>query len=162
MTVKYGVQVCGWKKTRNQKSESLISKFQPRPDDMFILESAKLRQIRDIIDKDGVHAAKEHVLESPSPKLWRILGEAALEIVELNLAEECFIHCRDYHTIKTIVKLKKITNRHVQRAHIAAHFGRHDEAEELFRAEDRTDLATEHKKVLGDEVKVRFLKIIKK
>ena len=65
--------------------------FQPRPDDIFILESAKLRQIRDIIDKEGVHSAKEHVLESPSPKLWRILGEAALEIVELGLAEECFI-----------------------------------------------------------------------
>ena len=63
-------------------------------------------------------------------------------------------HCRDYHTIKTISKIKKIQNSHVQRAHIAAHFGRHDEAEELFRAEDRTDLATEHKNILGDEVKV--------
>ena len=96
------------------------------------------------------------------------MGEAALEIVELGLAEECFIHCRDYHTIKIISKIKKIQNLQVQRAHIAAHFGRHDEAEELFRylpitsrslhvkfrAEDRTDLATEHKKILGDEVKV--------
>ena len=72
-------------------------------------------------------------MENPSPKLWRILGEAALEIVELGLAEECFIHCRDYHTIKIISKIKKIQNLQVQRAHIAAHFGRHDEAEELFR-----------------------------
>ena len=69
----------------------------------------------------------------------------------------CDRHCRDYHTIKTISKIKKIQNSHVQRAHIAAHFGRHDEAEELFRAEDRTDLATEHKNILGDEVKVKIV-----
>ena len=59
------------------------------------------------------------------------------------------IHIIDYYSIKTISKIKNINNDQIRRAHIAAYFGRQDEAEDLFRAEDRIDLATEHRKLLG-------------
>ena len=96
-------------------------------------------------------------LQLPSPKLWRILGEAALEVLNLELAEECFIHCKDYYSIRMINKIKNINNEQVRRANISAYFGRHDEAEDLFRSEDRIDLATEQRKTLGDEMKVLSL-----
>ena len=53
----------------------------------------------------GVEEAKEEIMKEPSPKLWRILGEAALETLNLDLAEEAFIHCKDYYSIKTITKV---------------------------------------------------------
>ena len=55
----------------------------------------------------------------------------------------------DYYSIKTINRIKNISSEQIQRAQIAAYFGRHDEAEDLLRSEDRIDLATEQRQVLG-------------
>ena len=61
-----------------------------------VQESAQLRSIRKIIDSMGIEEAKCEVLKQPSPKLWKILGEAALEVLNLDIAEECFIHCKGW------------------------------------------------------------------
>ena len=42
-----------------------------------------LRKVRDTIDKLGIEAAKDMILKAPSPKLWRILGEAAMAALKL-------------------------------------------------------------------------------
>ena len=70
--------------------------FFTKPEDIFIQESEMLRKVRDTIDKLGIEAAKDMILKAPSPKLWRILGEAAMAALKLDAAEEAFIHCM-YH-----------------------------------------------------------------
>ena len=54
-----------------------------KPEDIFIQESEMLRKVRDTIDKLGIEAAKDMILKAPSPKLWRILGEAAMAALKL-------------------------------------------------------------------------------
>ena len=109
----------------------------PQPGDIFIQESEMLRKVRTTIEKLGIDAAKEMILRSPSPKLWRILGEAAMEALKLDAAEEAFIHCKDYFTIQIIKKIKNYKDDEIKKAEIAAYFGRHEEAEELHRSIDR-------------------------
>ena len=89
-----------------------------------------LRKVRDTIDKLGIEAAKDMILKAPSPKLWRILGEAAMAALKLDAAEEAFIHCKDYFTIQIIKKIKNYKDDAIKQAEIAAYFGRHDEAED--------------------------------
>lgn len=57
--------------------------IQFKPEDIFIQESEMLRKVRDTIDKLGIEAAKDMILKAPSPKLWRILGEAAMAALKL-------------------------------------------------------------------------------
>ena len=60
-----------------------------------------------------------------------------MEALALDSAEEAFIHCKDYFTIQIIKRIKNYKDDQVKRAEIAAYFGRHDEAEELYRSIDR-------------------------
>lgn len=131
----------------------------PRPTDIFVQESETLRNVRETIEKIGISKAKELVLKNSSPRLWRILGEAAMEKLELKTAEEAFIHCKDYLAIQVIKKLKNYSDDTLKSAEIAAFFGRHEDAENLYRSIDRLDLATEHQRLIGDEQKV--LQILK-
>ena len=82
------------------------------------------------------------ILNTDVLKLWK------------DAAEEAFIHCKDYFTIQIIKKIKNYKNDAIKQAEIAAYFGKHDEAEDLYRSIDRIDLATEHRRILGQDEKV--------
>ena len=96
-----------------------------------------LRKVRETIEKLGIEAGKDLILKSPSPKLWRILGEAAMQELKLDAAEEAFIHCKDYFSITRIKKIKNYKNEEIKRAEVDAYFGRHDKAEQQYRSIDR-------------------------
>ena len=77
-----------------------------------------------MLDKVGIQDASQFIEDNPHPRLWyalfstkyqkvifacrRLLAEAALEKLELEVAEKAFVHSRDYQGIQFVKRLKKL------------------------------------------------------
>jgi WD repeat-containing protein 35 len=86
--------------------------------------------------------------------LWRLLAEAAVDVLDLPTAETAYVRCKDYPGIQFVKRLANITNQTIQKAEVAAWFGKYDEAERLYLDVDRRDLAIGLRRRLGDWFKV--------
>ena len=42
----------------------------------------------------GIEDAYQFILDNPHPRLWRLLAEAALERLDLEVAEKAFVRCQ--------------------------------------------------------------------
>ena len=96
------------------------------------LEVKSLRDTRDLLEKVGVKDAAQFVEDNPHPRLWRLLAEASLEKVELQMADQAFVRCKDYQGLQFVKKLKNLQKEEMRRAEVAAYFKRFDEAERLY------------------------------
>ena len=76
--------------------------------------------------------AAQFVEDNPHPRLWRLLAEASLEKVELQMADQAFVRCKDYQGLQFVKKLKNLQKEEMKRAEVAAYFKRFDEAERLY------------------------------
>ena len=105
----------------------------------------------------------------------KLLAEASLEQLELEMAEKAFVKCRDFAGIQFVKKLHhldvsnffvffilfKTLSTHTltqseekQRAQVATYFQKFDEAERLYLELDSHNLAVEMRVKLGDWFKV--------
>ena len=68
------------------------------PNDELVLdlEVKSLRDTRDLLEKVGLKDALGFIEENPHPRLWRLLAEAALESLDLTMAEAAYVRCKDY------------------------------------------------------------------
>ena len=68
------------------------------PNDELVLdlEVKSLRDTRDLLEKVGLKDALGFIEENPHPRLWRLLAEAALESLDLTIAEAAYVRCKDY------------------------------------------------------------------
>lgn len=66
-----------------------------------------------------------------------MLGEAAVNNMNLISAESAFIRSLDYPGIQFIKKLQGISNEQLKKAVIAAYFKKYDDAEKIFLESDR-------------------------
>ena len=128
---------------------------QPVAAECFLTFEAKaLRECREALSgPGGVSDAYAYAEANPHPRLWRLVGEAALEKLELTVAEKALVQCEDYLGIQLVKKLKLLDAKK-QAAEVAVHFGRFDDAEKLYRQMDRRDLALELRVRLGEWTKV--------
>lgn len=94
--------------------------------------------------------AYQFVDDNSHPRLWRSLAEASLECLDFTVADKAFVRCGDYQGIQFVKRLQTLDDSNKQRAEVAKHFQRFDEAERLYHAMDRTDLAIEMRMQLGD------------
>lgn len=126
------------------------------PVDELILsfETRILKDTREMIAKIDVKEAFNHVEKNPYPKLWRIVGEAALNKLELDIAQKSFVKVDDYQGLVFVNKLKKLNDQQKQRAEVAVYFKNYDEAEEIYKSIDRKDLALDMRVRIGDWVRV--------
>ena len=126
------------------------------PSDEFVLdlEVKSLRDTRDLLEKVGLKDALSFIEENPHPRLWRLLAEAALEALDLQMAEAAYVRCKDYPGILFTKTLSKIQNNSVKKAEVAAWFKDFDEAERLYLEADMRSLAVRMRKRLGDWFKV--------
>ncbi|XP_071440698.1 WD repeat-containing protein 35 [Hetaerina americana] len=114
------------------------------------LEVKSLRDTRDLLSKVGIGEASTFIEENPHPRLWRLLGEAALKTLDLERAEEAFVRCRDYGSIKFAKRLATVQGEKLKRAEVAAYLKDFDLAEQLYIEADRRDLALTLREKLGD------------
>jgi len=126
----------------------------PGQNDIAEFDTKSLRDTRDLLEKVNLEEATQFIEQNPHQKLWRLLGEAALNKVAVKVAEHAFVKCRDYYGIEFIKRLQNLNNQELKKAEIAVYFNNFDEAETLYLEMDRKDLAYQMRKKLGDWVKV--------
>lgn len=114
------------------------------------LRVKSLRDTEELLTHVGITEAKNFIEDNPHPRLWRLLAEAALKEFNLDIAENGFVRCNNYPGIQLIKRLRSIQNENLQKAEVAAFFGRFDEAEKLYIDEDRRDLAIDLRQTLCD------------
>ncbi|XP_046828988.1 WD repeat-containing protein 35 [Vespa crabro] len=137
----------------------LLDDLIERPDevknDLIIdLEVKSLRDTRELLAKVGLKEANNFIQDNPHPRLWRLLGESALKVLELETAENAMVRCTDYLGIQFIKRLRNVHNDQLKRAEVAAFLGNYDEAEKLYLDMDRRDLAITLRQKLGDYFRV--------
>lgn len=64
-----------------------------------------LRDTRDLLEKIGLQDAQQFVEDNPHPRLWRLLAESALEQLNLKIAEQAFVRCKDFQGIEFVKRL---------------------------------------------------------
>ena len=122
----------------------------PTKDSIIELEVKSLRDARDLLEKVSIEDAHQFIEDNSHPRLWRLLAEAALERLSLDMADKAFVRCQDYHGIKFVKRLAKLDNDLKRQAEVCAYFQRFDDAEKLYLDMDRRDLAVDLRMKLGD------------
>lgn len=114
------------------------------------LRVKSLRDTEELLTHVGIAEAKQFIEDNAHPRLWRLLAEASLKKLDLEVAESAFVRCANYPGIQLIKRLRAIQNETLQKAEIAAFFGDFDDAEKLYIDADRRDLAINLRKTLSD------------
>lgn len=127
----------------------------PKKSSMMVeYQTKSLRDAKEILDRDGLKETYAYIEKNPHPQLWRMLAEAALDSLNLVIADKGFVRCKDYQGVQFVKRLRKLDDKKKQRAEVAAYFRRFDEAEQIYRDMDRNDLAIDLQKRLGDWFRV--------
>mmetsp|Transcript_10684 Transcript_10684/g.30908 ORF Transcript_10684/g.30908 Transcript_10684/m.30908 type:complete len:1031 (+) Transcript_10684:210-3302(+) len=150
--------ICSFKDLHIQSA--LIDDLMKNPDSakkdiLLEFDTKSLRDTSDILTKvSNLKDAFTYVEENPHPRLWRLLAEAALDQLELSVAEKAFVRYEEYQGIQFVKRLRMLDDKVKQKAEVAAYFQRFDEAEHLYFDIDRKDLALDLRIKLGDWFRV--------
>ncbi|XP_038051533.1 WD repeat-containing protein 35-like isoform X3 [Patiria miniata] len=126
----------------------------PSKDNMLDMEIKSLRDSRDLLEKVGIEDAAQFIEDNPHPRLWRLLAEASLENLDLKMAEQAFVRCKDYQGIEFVKRLGNLQSEVMRSAEVAAYFKRFEDAERMYMDMDRRDLAVSLRLKLGDWFRV--------
>jgi WD repeat-containing protein 35 len=118
------------------------------------VEVKRLADIKGSITESGVAEAAKMVEETPHPRLWKLVGESSLGVLDLETARKAFIRSADYSGLQFVKRLHKIEDRAKCQAEVASYFSNYDMAEKLYLEMDRKDLAVDLRVRLGDWVRV--------
>ncbi|XP_041888832.1 WD repeat-containing protein 35 isoform X2 [Corvus kubaryi] len=134
--------------------EILKNPEHPNKDYIINFEIRSLRDSRALIEKVGIEESFQFIEDNPHPRLWRLLAEAALQKLDLQMAEQAFVRCKDYQGIKFVKRLGNLQSESMKQAEVAAYFSRFEEAERMYLDMDRRDLAIGLRIKLGDWFRV--------
>uniref|UniRef100_A0AAR5PI05 WD repeat-containing protein 55 homolog n=1 Tax=Dendroctonus ponderosae TaxID=77166 RepID=A0AAR5PI05_DENPD len=126
----------------------------PTKDYLIKLEIKSLRDTRQLIEKVGINEAAQFVEDNRHPRLWRLVAEAALKEMNLNMADACFVRAKDYANVQFVKKLRSVNNEAIREARVATYFRNFDQAEKILIEADRSDLALNLRQTLGDWFRV--------
>ncbi|KAA0185920.1 WD repeat-containing protein 35 [Fasciolopsis buskii] len=130
---------------------------QPSSDCLLRLPVKVLRDCETIFDQEGAAKALEFIEANPHPRLKRLLSERSLEQQNFELAELGFVQCQNYAGIQFVKRLRNIPSKVIRKAEIKSFFGQVDDAEQILLTSDRSDLAIELRRRLGDWFRVAQL-----
>lgn len=122
----------------------------PSKECVIDFESKSLREVRDVINSDGLPAGYSYAESNSHPRLWKLLACSALEVLELTIAEKAFVRCSDYYGIQLVKQLQNMSDKMKAKAEAAVYLNKFDIAENIYREIDRKDLAIQLRKRLGD------------
>lgn len=117
-------------------------------------ETKSLREVRDVIIAEGLQGGYIYAEKHSHPRLWKLLANAALEDLELTIAEKSFVRCGDYYGVQLVKQLLLMTDKMKAKAEASVYLNKYDEAETIYREIDRKDLAIQLRKRLGDYSRV--------
>ncbi|KAJ1330025.1 hypothetical protein BSLG_009813 [Batrachochytrium salamandrivorans] len=123
-------------------------------DTVVTIETKIIRNLRTILNQTGLADAIQFVENQPHPRLWRIVAEAALELLDFSQAQKAFVCCQDYQGLQFIKSLQKFDDPAKQKAEIAAYCTQFDVAEKMYLEMDRKDLAIQLRIRMGDWFRV--------
>jgi len=126
----------------------------PHKDHHKIFHTKSLRDTHQLLETVPINEVITFVEENPHERLWRLVAEQALENLNFFVAETAFVKCNDYQGIQFVKQLKLLSNRKKQKAEVMAHFGRFDEAEQIYVKMGLKDLALDLRMRLGDWLRV--------
>ena len=106
------------------------------------IEHNFLKKFNEIINDNDISLTEilKYVEENPSDKLWKELAKHALDKLNFDIAEKCFIQTNDYNGLQLIKKLKNIDDDNLKKAEIAQYFNDYDQAEKILKENKRDDL----------------------
>eukprot|EP00049_Salpingoeca_infusionum_P026788 m.27924 g.27924 ORF g.27924 m.27924 type:complete len:1165 (+) comp8999_c0_seq1:165-3659(+) len=117
-------------------------------------EIKSLRDTRTLLDTVTIEDAYSYIEQNPHIRLWRLLAEAALDKLDLEIADKAFVRCKDLQGIEFVKRLIQLEDLKKQQAEVAVYFQRFDEAQQLYLDMDRGDLAIAMRAKLGDWFRV--------
>lgn len=103
---------------------------------------------------EGLQAGYAYADRNSHPRLWKLLANAALEELDLAVAEKSFVRYGDYYGVQLVKQLSSMPDKMKARAEVSVYLGKADEAENIYREIDRKDLAIQLRKRLGDFTRV--------
>lgn len=109
-----------------------------KPEYCIKLETRALRDIKSLIENgtDLVDVGR-YVEENSHPSLWRLLAQAALNKLDLPVAETAFVRCRDFAGVQFSKRIANITDDTIRKAEVSCFFEDFETAEKLFLEADR-------------------------
>lgn len=140
--------------TTVQLDEVMIRPDRPPVRLVAKLESKAMRDTKEILENTGLDEAVTFVEANPHPRLWRLIGEAALDMLETEVAETAFVRCKDYPAIQFAKRLNNISSENIKQAEVLAYFNDFEECEKAFLDADRRDLAIDMHRKMGNWFRV--------
>lgn len=137
-----------------QFDEIMQDPERPRKEHMVDFESRELREAQQVLQTASVKEAFGYVESHPHPKLWSLLAEHALAVLDFDHAEMAVVRSGDYPAIQFVKRVRMLEDTQKQRAEIHIYYNRFDEAEKIYKEIDRKDLALELRSRLGDWFRV--------
>jgi WD repeat-containing protein 35 len=102
----------------------LVAPDDPKREQIVIYETKLLRDMRERIATGGLVAGQAFANKNAHPRIWRLLGDAALEELDFNIAEKAFVRREDYYAIQLVKRLKSMPDKMKARAEVAIHLKR--------------------------------------
>ncbi len=137
--------------------ELMVKPDQPNKECVVDYESKSLREVREKITVEGLQGGYLYAEKSPHPRLYKLIAQSALEVLDLNMAEKSFVKSNDYYGIQLVKQLSAMPDKIKARAEVAVYLKRFDEAENIYREIDRRDLALDMRRKIGDDTRVVHL-----
>ncbi|VDP58464.1 unnamed protein product [Schistosoma curassoni] len=93
--------------------DELVKTVNIQPNEEFLLKTPikKVRDFKQILEKDGLEKASEFINNNPHTKLRHLFIEACLEKQNLEMAELQFVHLQEYSGIQFIKRLRNIQSK---------------------------------------------------
>ena len=88
----------------------------PGPSCTKLLRVKSLRQALQLLDSSSLSEAQSFVSTHPHPVLWNLVADKALQKLQLDEAETCYVHGQNYRGLKFVQKLKRIKSEKVGKA----------------------------------------------
>jgi len=80
----------------------------PNKDFISLIETKHVRDVRRILEEEGMSKAFEYAENNSIPRLWKIISFSALNNFNFDAAEKAFAKCQDYQGLQFIKSLKKL------------------------------------------------------
>lgn len=88
--------------------DEVIQEPDSPPKDCFIqIETKTLRDTRSILQHSSLADAIQFVENKSHPRLWKIIGDFALENLDFPVAQKAYVRCSDYQALQFIKRITK-------------------------------------------------------
>ena len=105
------------------------------------IEAKILKDIKEQLYKKSMTEMFSVIKQQNQECLWRVYAKKALEDIDFDSAENAFVACKDYASLKFIQRVRELDDKDRQRAEILIYYKKPEEADDVYNKIERKDLA---------------------